>query len=92
MKASAALKKEADAGDCWRGFRGGDWQTSINVRDFIVRNVTPYTSNEDFLAAPSQRTKSLGITHHNKMSEMGSFSGSSFLYLDSFRISLEERL
>src|SRR6201986_4072278 len=57
MKASAALKKEANTGDCWRGFRPGDWQSSINVRDFIIRNVTPYTGNEDFLAGPSQRTK-----------------------------------
>jgi formate C-acetyltransferase len=59
MKASAALRKEADAGDCWRGFRPGDWQTSINVRDFIIRNVTPYGGNEDFLAGPSQRTKAV---------------------------------
>src|SRR6266478_3442973 len=34
----------------------GDWTTSINVRDFIVRNVTPYPGNEDFLTGPSQRT------------------------------------
>src|ERR1700740_3057604 len=59
MKASAALKKEANTGDCWRGFRPGDWQTSINVRDSIVRNVTPYTGNEDFLAGVSQRTKAV---------------------------------
>jgi formate C-acetyltransferase len=59
MRASAALRKEADAGDCWKGFRPGDWLTSINVRDFIVRNVTPYTGNEDFLAEPSQRTKAV---------------------------------
>src|SRR6516162_8137758 len=59
MKGSAALRKEADAGDCWRGFRPGDWQNSINVRDFIVRNVTPYAGNEDFLAGPSQRTKAV---------------------------------
>src|SRR6476659_10160978 len=56
MKASAALRKEANSGDCWKGFRPGDWTTSINVRDFIVRNVTPYPGNEDFLAGPSQRT------------------------------------
>ena len=48
MKASAALRKEADAGDCWKGFRPGDWTTSINVRDFIVRNVTPYTGTRTF--------------------------------------------
>ena len=59
MKASAALRKEADAGDCWNGFRPGDWLSSINVRDFIVRNVTPYTGDEGFLAGPSQRTKAV---------------------------------
>ena len=59
MKASAALRKEADTGDCWSGFRPGDWQISINVRDFIVRNVTPYNGNEDFLADASQRTKAV---------------------------------
>src|ERR1700740_3355384 len=59
MKASAALRKEGDVGDFWRGFRPGDWSTSINVRDFIVRNATPYTGNEDFLAGVSQRTKAV---------------------------------
>src|SRR3954451_10003992 len=59
MKASAALRKEADTSDCWKGFRPGDWQTSINVRDFIVRKVTPYAGSEDFLAGPSQRTKAV---------------------------------
>jgi hypothetical protein len=59
MKASAAQRKQADAGDCWNAFRPGDWTTSINVRDFIVRNVTPYAGNEQFLAAPSQRTKNV---------------------------------
>src|ERR1700742_3528781 len=59
MRASAARSKQADAGDCWSGFRSGDWQTSINVRDFIVRNVTPYSGNEAFLAGPSQRTKAV---------------------------------
>ena len=33
--------------------------TSIDVRDFIVRNVTPYAGDEDFLAGPSQRTKAV---------------------------------
>ena len=59
MKASAALRKQADAGDCWNAFRPGDWTTSINVRDFIVRNVTPYAQNEEFLTGPSQRTKAV---------------------------------
>jgi formate C-acetyltransferase len=59
MKASAAVRKEADAGDCWKGFQPGAWLDSIDVRDFIVRNVTPYSGNEDFLAGPSQRTKAV---------------------------------
>jgi formate C-acetyltransferase len=59
MKASAALRKEADAGDCWKDFQPGAWLNSIDVRDFIVRNVTPYTGNEDFLTGPSRRTKAV---------------------------------
>lgn len=26
----------------WEGFVGGDWQTEVNVRDFIQKNYTPY--------------------------------------------------
>src|SRR6201996_6070166 len=59
MRSSAALRKETNVGDCWGVFRPGDWQSSINVRDFIVRNVTPYSGNEDFLVGPSQRTKAV---------------------------------
>jgi formate C-acetyltransferase len=59
MKGSAARKQEVDSGDCWKGFRPGDWTTSINVRDFIVRNVTPYKGGEEFLAGPTQRTKAV---------------------------------
>src|SRR5260370_9120669 len=59
MKARAALRKGADTGECWEDFRHGDWLTSSNVRDFIVRNVPPYTGNEDFLVEPSQRTKAV---------------------------------
>ena len=49
MKSGAALRMEHDSADSWSGFLPGPWQTSIDVRDFIVRNVTPYTGNEDFL-------------------------------------------
>jgi formate C-acetyltransferase len=59
MKGSAALKKESSERDCWRGFRAGDWCTSINVRDFIVRNVMPYAGDEKFLAGASKRTKAV---------------------------------
>ena len=59
MKGSAALKKEVGAGDRGAGFQPGDWLSSINVRDFIVRNVTSYSDDEKFLAPASQRTKAV---------------------------------
>src|SRR6478672_556920 len=59
MKSSAVQRKEADSGDSWRGFQPGDWTSTINVRDFIVRNVTPYSGDEKFLAPASQRTKAV---------------------------------
>jgi len=62
MKSSAALAKDVETKggqDPWRGFRPGDWRTSIAVRDFIVRNVTPYTGDEKFLAPASAKTKAV---------------------------------
>ncbi len=58
MKGSAALKKDAKT-DSWRAFQPGDWSSSINVRDFIVRNVASYAGDEKFLAGASQRTKAV---------------------------------
>ena len=46
-------------GNYWRGFKPGDWRQSINVRDFIVRNTSPYEGDESFLAGPSKRTKAV---------------------------------
>ena len=43
----------------WDGFRSGNWQKTINVRDFIQRNYTPYTGDESFLAAPTARTETV---------------------------------
>jgi formate C-acetyltransferase len=62
MKSSAALAKEVETKggqDPWRGFKPGDWRSSIGVRDFIVRNVTPYTGDEKFLAPASAKTKAV---------------------------------
>jgi formate C-acetyltransferase len=44
---------------CWRDFVPGGWRGIIDVRDFIVHNVTPYDGDERFLAAPSKRTKAV---------------------------------
>lgn len=35
----------------WEGFRAGEWQSEVNVRDFIQKNYTPYEGNEDFLVS-----------------------------------------
>lgn len=59
MKGSAALKNDVGAGDRRSGFEPGDWLSSINVRDFIVRNVTSYAGDEKFLTPASQRTKAV---------------------------------
>ena len=48
MTPTAALAKTASSEDCWRGFKPGDWRSAIDVRDFIVRNVTPYDGDEKF--------------------------------------------
>ena len=43
----------------WQGFKGGVWQDSIDVRDFIQQNYTPYEGDESFLAGPTKRTDAL---------------------------------
>ncbi len=43
----------------YRGFVSGPWCDSIDVRDFIQRNYTPYEGDRSFLAGPTSRTTSL---------------------------------
>lgn len=43
----------------WEGFEQGDWQSEINVRDFIQHNYTPYKGDSSFLAGPTDKTKKL---------------------------------
>jgi formate C-acetyltransferase len=58
---NAPTEKPVGFGDtgAWRGFREGRWQGAIDVRDFIVRNVTPYDGDDKFLAGPSARTRAV---------------------------------
>jgi formate C-acetyltransferase len=58
MRESTAVS-EASRGPGGTPFQTGDWVSSINVRDFIVRNVAPYAGDESFLAGPSERTKAV---------------------------------
>ncbi len=44
----------------WEGFTPGRWSnTSVNVRDFIQKNITPYDGDESFLQPPTEATKQL---------------------------------
>ncbi len=40
----------------WEGFEEGPWTASINVRDFIQRNYTPYDGDASFLSGPTEKT------------------------------------
>ncbi len=42
--------------DPWEGFTEGPWADSIDVRDFILRNFTPYTGAASFLVGPTNKT------------------------------------
>lgn len=43
----------------WQGFKPGDWQNEINVRDFIQQNITSYEGEADFLQGATDRTEKL---------------------------------
>ena len=43
----------------WNDFKSGNWQDTIDVRDFIQQNYLPYEGNSDFLATVTPRTKQL---------------------------------
>ena len=43
----------------WAGFTGRNWQKSVDVRDFIQNNYTPYDGDESFLADPTEATNKL---------------------------------
>lgn len=50
---------ESSRMDVWRGFKGGAWQKSVDVNDFLGHNLAPYTGNASFLADPTEATKQL---------------------------------
>lgn len=45
--------------NAWEGFKSGKWQESIDVRNFIQKNYTPYEGGENFLASATGRTNAL---------------------------------
>ena len=43
----------------WNGFKDGDWMNTIDVREFIQKNYTPYEGDDSFLADATPKTKKL---------------------------------
>ncbi len=43
----------------WNGFKAGDWQNEINVRNFIQTNYSEYMGDGAFLAGATPRTQAL---------------------------------
>ncbi|KYH28148.1 MULTISPECIES: formate C-acetyltransferase [Clostridium] len=43
----------------WEGFKDGNWSKTIDVRNFIQLNYTPYTGDKSFLVGPTEKTKTV---------------------------------
>jgi formate C-acetyltransferase len=56
MSTAEKISPSSKAADPWRQFVGGSWTHRIDVRDFILNNVTPYEGDESFLVGPTRRT------------------------------------
>ncbi len=57
--ADTTTATETQSTSAWRGFKGGLWETSIDVREFIQANYTPYDGDYSFLKGPTARTNQL---------------------------------
>lgn len=56
MTVEAPVRDEVSSNDPWEGFAPGPWRDTIDVRDFILANFTPYTGDASFLAGPTAKT------------------------------------
>ncbi|CAH1218131.1 formate C-acetyltransferase [Paenibacillus sp. JJ-223] len=55
----SVIEKDVKVQTGWRNFVKGTWNRSVDVNDFLVRNLTPYYGDEEFLAGATQNTKDL---------------------------------
>lgn len=53
----------------WKDFQSGNWQDTIDMRDFIQKNYSPYTGGADFLSGPTDRTKKLNEKLNNLLAK-----------------------
>ena len=59
MDGLAQTAEQQSAADPWRDFAPGVWRRSVDVRDFIQRNLCPYEGDAGFVAGPTARTTAL---------------------------------
>ncbi|MFB8375507.1 formate C-acetyltransferase [Paenibacillus taichungensis] len=55
----SVIEKDVKQQTGWRNFTKGTWTKSVDVNDFLVRNLSPYYGDEAFLAGATQNTKVL---------------------------------
>jgi formate C-acetyltransferase len=55
----AIREDELRTSRCWDGFVKGKWETAIDVKDFIDKNMTVYEGDHSFLAGPTEATNEL---------------------------------
>ncbi|MNH95467.1 Formate acetyltransferase [compost metagenome] len=54
-----AQGKQEQQTHSWKDFNQGNWTSSIDVKDFIDKNIVPYTGNDTFLEGPTEATEEL---------------------------------
>ena len=59
VKERLAGRPQTPSLDPWRGFGSGAWRREVDLRGFIMENVTPYTGDASFLAGATPRTQAL---------------------------------
>ena len=79
------MERTVQDNGAYEGFKTGPWSRKIDVRDFIVRNYTPYEGDESFLAGPTERTDKLWKEVSDLMAEERKKGG--VLDVDNHRIS-----
>ena len=71
MDGLAQTTEQQSAADPWRGFAPGVWRRSVDVRDFIQRNLCPYEGDPGFVAGPPPRTTALFQNMANRLAGRG---------------------
>ena len=63
------MKSEVYIMTAWRGFHEGSWMTSVDVRDFMIRNYTEYLGDSSFLVGPTEASLKLNWMFHGYLEE-----------------------